>query len=98
MADDISASIVQLHHQKVPKTAAERARDYRARKAQKKAGLPLGVKSLPPHDVAGRKDAEPRPAVAADQVLVDVSRARGPGSSPERRLSGQQSIRRQLIS
>lgn len=76
MADDTSASIVQLHKPAKPKTAAERAKAYRDRKKQKKDRLPLGVKALPAHNVPRHIDAEPCPALRADEVLIDVERPR----------------------
>jgi hypothetical protein len=78
MADEQPASIHQLHHppKKVPKTAAERARDCRARKKAKKlgeAGLPPqatdSVGPLPANDPPGHKDVELRPTVPAADVL-----------------------------
>jgi hypothetical protein len=55
MADDTSATIIQLHQPKRPKTAAERGRAFRQRQREK-AGKIVREKALPP---AVRPTSEP---------------------------------------
>lgn len=69
-------NIISLHApRKSPKSDAERARAYRARRRAKQAGS-VPVQALPAQDVARLEHAEPRLAVRADQVLVKSEGAR----------------------
>jgi hypothetical protein len=74
MAEETSASIIQLHQpkKKAPLSGAERARLYRERK---KAGSVV-IEPLAADDRPGHEHVEPRKAVRATEVLVDDQAAR----------------------
>jgi hypothetical protein len=77
MADTISATIVPLHQPR-PKTPAERAAAYRARKAAAKAAKPVTVRS-PEKPTPGEIVNKPR-NVTAPRHVTPVTPSRSPAS------------------